>query len=255
MKFSISGRHSVGGRLVAGATIVFVLATTLLLLPGCGDDDEAEAKGPPIMSPQSFAYDQTYAEWAAAWWKWAISIPASTSPLRDQTGEFAAVGQSESGPVWFLAGTQGGSAERTVTVPADRALFFPIVNTNWINLPPLGDNPWSPEQDLFARGYIGDSIDTATDLLLEIDGKPIQDLEDYRIKTSPVMVFMVEVPADDIFGYVDMGLSPGTQGPCVDDGYYVMLEPLSRGSHTIHFRATVAQSNFQLEVTYHLTVE
>ena len=57
----------------------------------------------------------------------------SINPLLDQTGQNAALGQS--GEVWFLAGTTGGSAERTVTVPPGKALFFPIVNNLWINIP------------------------------------------------------------------------------------------------------------------------
>ncbi len=60
------------------------------------------------------------------WWQWALSIPAAINPITDATGEFAAVGQS--GPVWYLAGNFGGTTVRTVTVPADKALFFPILN-------------------------------------------------------------------------------------------------------------------------------
>lgn len=252
MKDSIKYLDSPKWTQVLSRAVVSALAGALLLL-FLASPSQAERR--QTVSPQGFAYGQTYAEWAAAWWKWAVSIPASTSPLRDPTGEFAALGQSASGPVWFLAGTQGGSAERTITIPAGRALFFPIINTVWVNVPPLGDNPWSPEQDLFVRGYIGASLDTATDLVCEVDGKPLKNLGDYRTKTSPVMVFMVEIPADDIFGYVNAGLEPGTHGPCVDDGYYVMLEPLKPGFHTLHFSATLTDSGFSLDVTYHLTVE
>src|SRR5262249_30989177 len=79
-----------------------------------------------------------YANLTADWWQWVFSRPAidiggtNTNPVLDSTGAFAAVGQENGiGPgdkSFFLAGTFGGAATRTVTVPADKALFFPINN-------------------------------------------------------------------------------------------------------------------------------
>ena len=65
---------------------------------------------------------------AAQWWQWALGTPASENPLTDTTGQFAAVNQSPSGRIWFLAGNFGGTTVRTITVPKGAALFFPIVN-------------------------------------------------------------------------------------------------------------------------------
>ena len=36
-----------------------------------------------------------------------------------------------------------------------------------------------------------------------------------------------------------LGLPPGPFGMIVDDGYYLILAPLSVGSHTIHWKYTV----------------
>jgi len=91
----------------------------------CG---QGNAGNPGILPPQSHPQGKTYGEWAVAWWQWALSIPEAQSPVADATGEFAGVGQS--GPVWFLAGTFGNSAERTVTVPAGKSIFMPV--HNWI---------------------------------------------------------------------------------------------------------------------------
>ena len=64
---------------------------------------------------------------AAQWWQWVLAVPASENPLTDTTGQFAAVNQR--GRVWFLAGNvSGGTTVRTISVPAGKALFFPIVN-------------------------------------------------------------------------------------------------------------------------------
>src|SRR4030081_3634226 len=77
----------------------------------------------------------TYGQWSARWSQWALAIPKGTNPLLDTTGAKCAVGQG--GPVWFLAGTFGsGSVSRSCTVPAGKALFFPVVNAFYVQEPP-----------------------------------------------------------------------------------------------------------------------
>ena len=67
-------------------------------------------------------------ELAAQWWQWTKSAPAPVNPVRDLSGEHCAVGQT--GSVWFLAGGYGSSKiRRRCTVPADQALFFPVIKS------------------------------------------------------------------------------------------------------------------------------
>jgi hypothetical protein len=69
----------------------------------------------------------TVGELSAAWWQWALSIPAGANPLGDGTGELCGVGQH--GDVWFLAGTLDGSpANRSCRVPAGTKILFPAIN-------------------------------------------------------------------------------------------------------------------------------
>jgi hypothetical protein len=207
-----------------------------------------------LFPPKSHPYGQSYSEWSGAWWRWAYSFPAGedTSPVQDPTGNLAHLGQS--GRVWFLAGTFGGNepVTRTVTVPAGRALFFPIINALWINVPELGDNPWSDEQRDFARSIIAPFIDNAFNLSCTIDGVEIERLKRYRTATPDGEEYMVTLPEGNQFG-----LPPGTYGPSIDDGIYLMLKPLSPGEHTIHFTAASEGSALgpaALDVTYHLNV-
>jgi hypothetical protein len=208
---------------------------------------------PKIMPIDSKSFGKAYGEWSGAWWRWCYSIPAAVNPVADPTGANAALGQS--GPVFFLAGTFGGPAERSVTVPAGKALFFPILNQIWINLPEYGDNPWSPEQEAFARALIAGITDGATLLTCEIDGQPVQDVAAYRCQTPPGKDYMVTVPEESIWSW----LPAGTYGPTVDDGYYLMVAPLPVGEHTIHFQGEMTLPwepyFFSLEVAYHLTVK
>lgn len=52
--------------------------------------------------------------------------PDDISPVRDTTGEHADWNQPDD--LWFLAGTYGGRVVRRCAIPADRRVFFPVLN-------------------------------------------------------------------------------------------------------------------------------
>ena len=159
---------------------------------------------------------------------------ADINPLLDQTGANAAIGQS--GPVWFLAGTTGGTAERAITVPAGKSLFFPLVNNVWICTP--GDPPWRRSYTDSTTGEAYRSFEQYVRMVLlkpatdsatvscEVDGQPVIGVR----CQSPT--FQVKLPDNNLFG-VDRGV----YGPSADDGIYMLLPPLRPGNHTIHFTA------------------
>jgi hypothetical protein len=241
------GKRSVLSHLFAGV-LISLLAAVALLLVTAPEVEAGRNPNPGVLPVDSNSHGKGYGEWSGAWWQWVYSIPAAMNPVSDQTGEFAAVGQS--GSVWFLAGNFGGTTVRTVTVPAGKTLFFPIINTLWINLPEFGDDPWSDEQRAFARAVIAPTVDNAFNLSCTIDGVPVANINSYRAVTPDGAEYLVTLPDDNITGGV---LAPGTYGPSVDDGIYLMLAPLRPGLHTI--RITAASGEFALDVTYHLTVK
>jgi hypothetical protein len=205
----------------------------------------ALAQTGPTPVPTNSQAARGYAEQAAHWLEWVVAIPAPANPLFDPDGAYAAVGQS--GQVWFLVGTTGGSATRAVTVPAGTALFFPIVNYFWINTPEYGDPEWSPTQEASVRAFLADNVDTAYGLALDIDGRPVRNVSGLRV---PGAVGECTLPDDNIFG---VPLDPGPH-ECVADGYWALLPPLSAGIHTIHFGGGIAATGFSLDVTYQITV-
>lgn len=237
----------------AAGALALALGLSVLAV-GAGQGNKGN---PGVIPPQACPHGMTYGQWGDAWWQWGFSFPVSINPLLDQTGENALLGQS--GSVWFLAGTTGGDAERTVTVPAGKSLFFPVVNNLWINIPDLGDNPWSPEQEAFARAYIAVAIDDMATLNCTIDGEAVKNLEAYRCQTPPGEGFMTYIPENDIWGLVGLTtvsggtFQAGTYGPSLQDGIYLMLPPLPVGQHEIQFSA-MGLHGWGLDVTYHLTV-
>ena len=47
------------------------------------------------------------------------------------------------------------------------------------------------------------------------------------------------------------GIPAGTYSVAIDDGYYIMLQPLKAGPHTLNFKGKTAAIN--LNIIYHLT--
>jgi len=194
-------------------------------------------------------------------------------PAADTTGQFAHVNQDLNSPVFFLAPDFGGTVVRTVTVPPNKALFFPLVFAAVFYFPgPLQiPNQIQPEINASvnspvgvagvavpfgaavgnARGWAANVVAKATALACEVDGVPVASLFSYR-EQSPVFSFVL--PVDNAFG--DPALSGLTSYPTVDAGIYLMLAPLSAGQHTIHFHAEEPPPYaFVEDVTYNLTVQ
>ncbi len=228
-------------RLAAVLAVVLLAALTTGQLVQAGGNPN-----PAVLPPGSKPFGASFGEWSARWWQWALGQPVPSNPLLDTTGAFCGVGQS--GPVWFLAGTfNSGTATRTCTIPAGKALFFPVANAFCSE---VGDN--SPEAQ---RACANSSMDAATDLSAQVDGVSIRDLPMYRVQS---LIFDLTLPADNIFGGAAAGVPAGVYTPTAADGIQLMLAPLRAGSHVIHFHAFFTAPppipGSTIDVTYHLTV-
>jgi hypothetical protein len=189
---------------------------------------------------------------AAQWWQWALAEPSSDNPLTDTTGQFAAVNQQ--GRVWFLAGAPDnlGPITRTITVPAGKALFFPIVNVfdveDGVGVAGGKIVFMVPQPLQAAQAIVSSIIATATGLSCQVDGRPLQITAANLEQSTPFSVFL---PADNI-----LGVPAGVYFPFIDSGYYVLLNPLSAGRHNIHFAGSITlTSTSSLDVTYNITVQ
>jgi hypothetical protein len=186
---------------------------------------------------------------ATRWWQWVFETPASENPLTDTTGQFAAVNQS--GRVWFLAGSIGGTTVRTITVPSGKALFFPIVNVFDVEDAIIAGGVklfLVPQPVLVAQTVVANIIATATGLSCELDGSPVPITTTANLEQSTP--FSLHLPADNI-----LGVPAGVYYPAVDSGYYVLLPPLPGGQHTIHWAGSLTFFSLSLDVTDNITVQ
>lgn len=194
-------------------------------------------------------------EWSARWWTQVITSPASALPIIDTTGAVGARGDEAGSGVFFLYGSSSPApVTRSVAVPEGRRLFFPIINAFADNTPYVGQPPTTfTEQELLDLV----TSQQVTSQFLTIDGVPVANLFQQRqtrafsyTVTNPDN-FITLIGADPTFG---TGMYPSTVSPVVSDGYWVMLDPLPVGTHTLHFGGSVASSGFAQDITYTITV-
>lgn len=232
--------------------VVLGLSLAVLSIPTVLANDY-DREGPKMFSRDSVVYGRTFGEWSAAWNQWSYSIPVAQHPLFDN-GD-CSVGQS--GPVWFLGGkfcANGAvcsyTAVRSCSVPAGKALFFPVVDFEDSALEESvfehpGDQMY---QQIGALRSVTSSVEGATDIFCQIDGRPVPQLAQRSSVQSAAFGFTI--PDDNLLKAVyppPNNFEAGTYFPAVDDGYYLMLA-LPPGNHVLHFGAS------WLDITYNLTV-
>jgi hypothetical protein len=186
------------------------------------------------------------------WWQWVNSIPGSVNPMLDSTGENCAVGQH--GDTWFLAGNWTGTeVTRTCVIPANVKLFFPVLNYIGADTPNQCGQGASRTAASF-RAEADWNMDAASGLSVTLDGKSAGKIT--RVQSK---VFAVSIPDDNVWvaaGFCD-GYPPlegGIYSPAVDDGYYMQLNALSVGSHTLVIQAGMGGGPL-FTITYILEVE
>lgn len=213
---------------------VSFLAVVTLLMTGA----VARAQSARVFDPDSEPFGTPFRQWTAQWWQHVLSFPLDGNPLFDETGALCMLGQR--GPVWLLYGSTGGTVTRTCSVPSGKALLFPVINQVDFNT----TNQTARE----LRAEVAPCMDAVTTLSVEVDGRPVRDLDaEFRVRSA---VFEVTIPPNSF-------VPPGTYSPAIDDGFWVMLKPLSVGSHTVHIRAArdgCPVDPFALDVLYHLTI-
>lgn len=213
-----------------------------------------ERKGKPdnekvdFYSADSFPYGISFGSWTVRWWNWIYSIPKNRNPSFDDTGKFAAEGQS--GPVWFLAGTwvhqHTNYPHRMCSVSSDVSLLFPLINCeeNPLEFPEYKAEDELKTQDTMRR-VLSKDMATVRGLKCRIDdddGLPAQ-----LVRSDPEF-FSVILPNDIPIHHV------GGSTVMTTSGYWIFLKPLSKGSHYISFEGSYQYGKLHSGATYDIMV-
>jgi hypothetical protein len=184
----------------------------------------------------------SYGAWTVKWWQWIWSIPDSTNPLNDQTGENSSINQPEK-DVWFLAGTWATEKllnvpNRVVTIPSDRAILFPVINceANTIEYPYL-----KTDEDIVNHVIRDENTIVLKEAFINDNAIPIQ-----RVASDPLL-FPLRIPDNNNNKYIDTQASA--------DGYWVFLKPLQKGEYKIKFRGACELGRLNTASNYSLTIK
>ena len=218
------------------------IVMTMLLVQLSSQLVLADEINPGLYSPNSSPYGTSFDKWTTKWWQWFIGIPNSQQPFPDTTGEKCGIKQA--GPVWYLVGA-AGKVERNCIIPSDKAILFPILNTecSYSETPTL-----KTEQDLRKC-----AVESNKDAVLKasLDNHEIKNIDNYRVTSSP---FNVTYPSDPVFP------TNSNFSQAVSDGWFIMLEPLKPGTHELKFSASqlgagTTGENTVMDVKYNLNVK
>ena len=200
---------------------------------------------PGVFPPNTSPYGESYTETSVRWWQWLLAHPVEGHPAVDAP-EFD-VDSGQSGQVWFLAAPVG-TAVREITIPPGKALFVAVINSEWSSL-----EGYATEEE--QRALAVDFADHMRDVFCTVNDVSVADMDDYRFE-SPQFTFTA--PSPWLFG------ETGGTGEAVSDGYYIFLEPLSAGTHELHFGGRVHYSEAEgdpftfdaaIDMTYIITVQ
>jgi hypothetical protein len=199
-----------------------------------------------VFPPSAHPYGKSYAEWTQEWIREFFNSDCENIPWVNPE----AVLFHTSGPVYIMAGIAeiGGSAH--VTIPHGKAVLFPLVNF-WADVCE-GDLEPGQTVEEYLNGLIAWAmpfIDESS-LSLTIDGNQVTDLGAYGF-TTDVFNFTGNLEMATCFD----PCVTGAPQPAAGGGYYVMLKPLSKGQHTIHYTSAVPDFGLAQDATYHITVK
>jgi len=175
----------------------------------------------PVEPPGAIVAGKSIAAWSTNWWRWAAALAPPGDPFTDTTGQFANVNQS--GPVFFLAGSPGGSRSRHFRVPGATYVLVPLLVGEYSQLE-LGFSNTAAQ----VRQAAQQQANQIDGLYAILDGVPISQtvLFTHR-ETSPDFNFYA-VPNNQV------GIHAyGNSGIAVADGYFLMIDPLAPGTHTL----------------------
>jgi hypothetical protein len=212
------------------------------------------AGGPPsgsvdVFNAHSNVEGKPISQWTAEIWQKVFSIPVFASdgttvinPNFDAAPVHAVL--SNDGKVMFLCGTfDSGNIMRSETVPTGTPLLLPMVTTEWSNPDTASkESGYTTYPGNYSAGelqqFATNQTMAVTELHASIDGRPVGNLFSHR-EIAPVFTYNLPPQHNIMQEFFHENIS-GPQSPAVADGYYLMLKPLSPGSHVIEFSGAMS---------------
>lgn len=197
---------------------------------------------------QKELFGKSMKQWAQDWWRNIMSYDCAHNPLNQSELNMS---PDLTSPVVFLSGMPNGISNRYVEVPRNKALLIPVMNVlkeyPSVN---IDQNP-KPGQTVeqFLKIEAAKYINLATNMKVVLDRDLIKITNANRVATD-LFYFKGN---KDLAGCVGQAVT-GQLQVGVSDGYWLVIENLSPGRHTLHTHAEILHSGIVPDVYYDIVV-
>lgn len=201
-----------------------------------------------VFPPTAHPYGKSYEEWTVDWMQEFMTFNCDENPwLNPANGVLF----YENGPVYFVAGLSTPGASANITVPHGKAILFPLVNL--INDYPCPDPSFEPAPGQTLAAFLTEGainfLPPVTNMAVTVDGDAVSNLANYQFITD-----MFTFTGDPSLSGCFDGCITGSPQYGVTNGYYVMLKPLSKGTHTVHYHMEVVAWGAVQDGTFNITI-
>ncbi len=207
----------------------------ILLAAIAGPAAAAKPAGGGFLPANARPLGHSLVDIGTAWNHWAFATPADTNPLLAVRCEQSPIDAS----IWFLPVSLGGEFETACVVPRGAFLVLTAGGGECSTIEP---EPWHGDNEADLRECVDEGFDLLTYVEVTLNGTTTTDLDSYVVTTN-----LDTLPPDNLLGS-DAGLT-------MDKGYYLVVRPLSPGTHTLRAYDEFESLGFQAGITYTITVE
>jgi hypothetical protein len=235
------------------AFVSILIALAVVSSPALAAPPAPGNQNPGIAPINSKPHGKSYSEWAAVWQKWVLETTTSHYYKPDGDPNQVQCVEIEKN-VWLLFGTYnqtGAHVERSCTVPPGSALFYPLVNVAYSA---WQDDPPETRTEQFARQQVA-GLKDSVQIAATIDGSSVDVPLNYFEESA---IYAVNVTKELAEIYKDYGRVAGeVWEPSVDAGYYLFLDPLTPGQHTLTWvvKGTDAAGKIIQDLRYTINVK
>jgi hypothetical protein len=211
-----------------------VLGAALLVALSVAPASAAGPRAAGFLPVNAHPLGYSMADLATAWNQWGFGSAADVNPLLAVRCE-----QSSLDPrIWFLPVSLGGEYQNTCDVPAGSFLILNAGGAECSNLEP---EPFYGANEAELIDCVNENFELVSYVEVTARGVTTTDLSAYAV-TSHLDTY----PANNLLSS-DSGIT-------MDKGYFMVVGPLSPGTHTFHAYDEFEVFDFQAGITYTINV-
>ncbi len=189
---------------------------------------------PGFLPANARAHGFSLVDVASEYTVWAFGTSAEVNPI--------IAGRCERSPIspktWFLPVSLGGESTATCQVPPGT---FLVVSPGFIECSTIEPEPFYGADETALRGCVDEWFEELNFAEVVLDGRPVTNLGDYALTTRTVTL-----PPNNLIS-PDSGLS-------LSKGYFLVIPPLARGTHTLRLYDEFQALGFQAGITITIVV-